>query len=181
MTRLDSLVEKLLSLSRSQSAQGLFERAPLQVDDVVSDALAAFEAVRLGQPVTLKVEVEQGLELLGDRAALAQALANLLVNAWKYTPKDKQIGLRATSADRRIEIAVSDNGPGISSDEQRRIFEAFERGRAAELAGTPGSGLGLSIVRAVVEAHHGKLELSSTPNHGSCFRVLLPRHTAHAS
>jgi two-component system phosphate regulon sensor histidine kinase PhoR len=180
--RLDSLLERLLQLSRLQARKHEFDSHPVALDDVIRDALTAAEAATLTERIDVALEVEKGLMVRGDRSALSQALANLLVNAWKYTPSEgRRIELRARASDHRhVEIAVRDNGPGVSRDEQRRIFDEFERGGAAESSGRRGSGLGLAIVRAVVRAHRGRLTLTSRPGEGAEFRIRLPRRKAAA-
>jgi len=120
--------------------------------------------------------VTPDLQVMGNQAALTQVLVNLLSNAWKHTGNKKKITLRATApSDREVEVAVHDNGPGIPPEEQKRIFGKFERGAAAVEDGTAGSGLGLAVVQAIVGAHHGRVELKSSPREGSCFRVFIPR------
>jgi signal transduction histidine kinase len=132
------------------------------VADIVADALASFDAVKVGSEVELCVKVEPNLVVFGDRAALAQAVGNLLGNAWKYTPSQgKKIDLVAASDAKHITITVGDNGEGIKVAEEKEIFEKFSRGSAAKQGGSQGSGLGLAIVRAVVEAHQGKVDVKS--------------------
>ena len=175
--RLDGLVGKLIDLSKIEHRHAAFERAVILVDDIVADALTSFEAVKVGGEVDIRVQVETNLLVFGDRAALAQALGNLLANAWKYTPaRGKQIDLSASADGKHVAIAVTDNGDGIPRLEQETIFEKFSRGSAATQRGNLGSGLGLAIVRAVVEAHQGKVDVKSDGSHGSRFRILLPRH-----
>jgi two-component system phosphate regulon sensor histidine kinase PhoR len=174
--RLDSLLERLLQLSRLQVRRQEFDDDPVRVEEVIRDALKALDAATLTEPVEVVVQVDKGLEVRGDRHALTQALANLLINAWKYTPRDgRRIELRARGGERSIDISVRDNGPGVARGEQRRIFDEFERGEAAETSGRRGSGLGLAIVRAVVRAHRGRLTVSSKPGEGADFRIRLPR------
>jgi two-component system, OmpR family, phosphate regulon sensor histidine kinase PhoR len=171
LTRLDGLVGKLIELSKIESRPTAFERHPVRVADFVGDALTAFEAMRIGggaEAADVRADLEPDLLVLGDRSALAQALGNLLSNAWKYTrPNDKTIS-----------IAVSDNGVGIPRLEQAAIFEKFERGSGAVAGGAAGSGLGLAIVRAVVEAHRGRVEVRSQVDHGARFCIVLPRYRA---
>lgn len=175
LERLDGLVSKLLELSRLESGRQAFERAPVTVDTLIQEALAGFEAVKLGTEVNLQVSVEQGLVVLGDRSSLGQVLVNLLVNAWKYTPaENKRISIRAFAQKKWVVLEVEDNGVGIPPDERKLIFETFERGRAAVVQGAQGSGLGLAIVRAVTRAHGGDVHLVSGTS-GACFRVRLPR------
>jgi two-component system phosphate regulon sensor histidine kinase PhoR len=179
--RLDLLLERLLQLSRLQARRQQFDRAPVRLADVLRDALTAFDAATLTckAQVALELESVDDLEVRGDREALGQAVSNLLINAWKYTPEqDRRIALEARPAGRHVEIAVRDNGPGVARDDQKRIFEQFERGEAGAASGHRGSGLGLAIVRAVVRAHHGRIELRSLPGEGAEFRIRLPRHRA---
>ena len=178
--RLDSLLERLLQLSRLQAhRKHEFDSNPVKLDDVIRDALSAVDAATLTEPVDVALHLEQDLSVRGDRSALTQAVANLVINAWKYTPSaGRRIELSAYGTERHVEIAVRDNGPGVSRDEQRRIFDEFERGEAAESSGRRGSGLGLAIVRAVVRAHRGRLTLTSRPGEGSEFRIRLPRGRA---
>jgi len=179
MGRLDGLVARLIELSRIESGRHAFEHKPVPIRAVIDEALAAFAAVRVGAEVDLEVEVEDGLVVRGDRAALAQAVGNLLVNAWKYTGADKHIELTARhQGQRHVAITVADNGAGIPREEQRAVFDKFERGRAAIDGGQPGSGLGLAVVRAIVAAHGGKIDLESEPQQGSRFRIVLKQVTA---
>jgi len=176
--RLDQLLERLLQLSRLQSRRQEFDRSPIKMGDVIRDALTIFDAATLSSRTEVALDLDgiDKLELRGDRVALSQALSNLLINAWKYTCEDtRRIELHARATDRHIEVAVSDNGPGIGRDEQKRIFEQFERGGAGEASGQHGSGLGLAIVRAVVRAHRGRIDLRSRPGEGAEFRIRLPR------
>ena len=179
MSRLDVLVGKLVALSRLEAGRQPFERKAVRLEDVVSEALAAFEAMRgpAGGPLSLEVEVEPDLEVIGDPAQLVQVVANLLGNAWKYTPPaNRKLGLRAKAGDRRhVMLEVYDNGPGVPEVERKRIFDEFERGRAAASTRAAGFGLGLAIVRGVVRAHGGRVELHDNPGGGALFRVVLPR------
>jgi two-component system phosphate regulon sensor histidine kinase PhoR len=176
--RLDHLLERLLQLSRLHAGRQRFQRAPVNIADVVRDALAAFNAATLSSKaeVLVDVDAQDELRVRGDREALGQAVSNLLINAWKYTPEDRRrIELSAHARDGNVEISVSDNGPGIQREDQKLIFEQFERGRSGESSGQPGSGLGLAIVHAVVRAHKGRIDLRSRPGQGAEFRIRLPR------
>ena len=180
--RLEGLVERLLELSRIETGKHDFHRDPVPIDDVVSDALTAFDVATLtsNMPMTFDVNIEPDLVVTGDRAALGQAVINLLTNAWKYTPdKNKHIQLTArTRGDKWVEIAVSDNGPGIPRDERKQIFDKFERGKDAIDSRKGGVGLGLATVRAIIRAHKGRVEVHSRVGHGSEFRIILRRRSA---
>jgi len=183
LTRLDGLVGDLIQLSKIEGTHTALVRDPVEISDVVSDALAAFEATRLAGNAKVEVEtvVQPGMTVLGNRSALAQAVGNLLSNAWKFTaPTEKKIDVRVEGDANSVSIAVSDNGLGVARAEREAIFQKFERGSAAAVGGSPGSGLGLAIVRAVVEAHRGRIEVQSRADHGTCFRIVLPRHRAAA-
>jgi two-component system phosphate regulon sensor histidine kinase PhoR len=174
--RLDRLVGRLIELSKIEHRLGVFERKLVSVSEIMADALAAFEALNVGGEVELRVKMEPGLLVLGDRAALAQALGNLLANAWKYTPaQGRQIDVVAGSDGKYATISVTDNGHGIPRIEQETIFDDYQRGSATALRGGLGTGLGLAIVRAVVEAHQGKVDVKSDGSNGARFRILLPR------
>lgn len=181
LVRLDGLVGRLIELSKIESRHAVFHRQKVLVSDIVDDALGALKALTVGDVADLDVKVEPGLAVWGDRAALAQAVANLLSNAWKYTPaKGKQIAVRAVGDLKHADIEVTDNGVGIPRAEQATIFEKFHRGAAAVNAGTPGTGLGLAVVRAIIRAHKGKVEVRSDPDHGARFRIRLPRQEGPA-
>ncbi len=174
--RLDGLVGRLIELSKIEHRHAVFDRRNVTVADIVADALASFDAVRVGSEVELCVKLEPDLVVFGDRAALAQAVGNLLGNAWKYTPaQGKKIDIVAAADAKHITITVGDNGEGIKGAEADKIFEKFSRGSAAKQRGIQGTGLGLAIVRAVVEAHQGKVDVKSIEGHGARFRIVLPR------
>lgn len=173
--RLDGLVGKLIELSKIES-NAAFDRRPVSVGEVMDDALASLASLQFSKDVDLRVNVDRGAMVYGDRSALSQAVANLLGNAWKYTPADgKEIDVRATADAKYVYIAVADNGAGVPAAERERIFEKFQRGSAAEGTGSPGTGLGLAIVRAIVRAHKGRVDVEPGVRGGACFRITLPR------
>ena len=179
LARLDGLVGRLIDLLKIESRRAAFDRRPVRVSDVVSDALAAFQAIEFGSASRIEVSLQPDLIVSGDRAALAQAVGNLLGNAWKYTgPSDKKVRIGAEGDAKNVAIIVSDNGIGIPPAEQEVIFERFRRGSGVAETATPGTGLGLAIVRAVVKAHRGRVEVRSQVGRGSTFRIVLPRARA---
>jgi signal transduction histidine kinase len=109
-----------------------------------------------------------------DEDALVTVLLNLLDNAWKYTPGEKRIGVRAYREKGRVVFAVEDNGIGIAARERKKIFRRFYQvdRRLAREAG--GCGLGLSIVEFIVRAHGGSIDVKSQPGRGSTFSVAIP-------
>ncbi len=173
--RLSGLVEKLLRLSKIEAGAHGFNSDSVCVADLIRDSIAAFDAASIHDRVEITVTQEEGLFVLGDSQALAQAMTNLLVNAWKYTdPENRQISIEARSHRRFAELFVRDNGPGIPKEEQRQIFAQFERGKSAiDDISKRGSGLGLAIVKAIVRAHKGRIDLKSSAEKGSEFRIRL--------
>lgn len=171
--RLEQLVGRVLELSRLQSSY-MFARESIEVAPLFAEAVAAFDAVTLERPTQISISIEPELVVVGDRPTLVSALANLLTNAWKYTGDDKKIELIGRTSGRWIELAVRDNGRGISRQERRTIFEQFQRGRAADESGAQGVGLGLSFVRAIARGHRGKVALDSKPGETE-FSIRLKR------
>ncbi len=174
--RLDKLVLRVLELSKMESGRHPFERARVEVADLIKDSIGAFDAATLGEPTAIEVDLEPGLALVGDRSTLSRAIANLLINAWKYTGADKRIVVSAHGVlGRFVDISVTDNGIGIDRADQHDIFDEFIRGQGAIDRGTAGVGLGLALVRAIARAHRGKVEVISRPGDGTTFRLRLPR------
>ena len=112
--------------------------------------------------------------VLADGDALAEAVQNLLDNAFKYTGTDKRIAVDVQRAGRDVEIVVSDNGPGIARADQNRIFDSFYRVDDRLSRATEGSGLGLALTRHIVHAHGGKIRVESEPGKGARFVIVLP-------
>ena len=130
--------------------------------------------------------LEPGLPpVKADRAALRRAVLNLLQNAIKYGGDSPRIGLRVTSVRAsgrpEVRIAVEDHGLGIAPGDRDRIFEPFVRGEEAQARQIRGSGLGLSLVKRIVEAHSGRISVTSTPGEGSTFVIGLPASGARSA
>lgn len=174
-TRLSAMIETVLDFSRIESGKKQYDKRPVPVAEVVTAALEAFRAQRVGEAVTVKTELAETLPTLElDSAAVEGALLNLLQNAFKYTSEDKRIVLRALVHGDEVVLEVEDNGVGIPRREQKRIFDRFYRVDSLLTRKTEGSGLGLSIAQRIVEAHGGRISLDSTVGGGSTFRIHLP-------
>jgi signal transduction histidine kinase len=163
-----------LAFSRMERNKYRFEFASVRVEEVVDAAVHA-AGERFQEPgCELTVEVAPGLSAIhADESALVTALVNLLDNAYKYTPEEKRITLRAFATNGGVCFEVRDNGIGIAPREMKKIFLKFyQADRRLSRAGG-GCGLGLSIVRFLVEAHGGSVQVASEPGKGSTFTVAL--------
>jgi signal transduction histidine kinase len=166
--RLSALVEDLLDQTRADLGALAFRPRDLDLCEVVAEAVETF---RRGRPAPLPIVVElppQPLVAPVDVGRMQQVLVNLLENAVRYSPPGSNVTvrlMRRLPATARIE--VRDAGPGLSADEQARIFDRFVRGSASE--GTSGLGLGLYLCRAIVEQHGGTIGVDSAPGAGATF------------
>ena len=172
--RMGSLVEDLLLLARLDQAREM-ESKPVDINKVVEDAVISARAAGPEHPVTLN-STNTEIFTLGDEVRIHQVVANLLANARTHTPAGTPITVTVGSTESGIEITVADKGPGLSADDQKKIFERFYRTDASRVrTGSDGSGLGLSIVDAVMRAHGGSVTVQSKPGEGALFTLLLPR------
>jgi signal transduction histidine kinase len=173
--RLSGVIENFLTFSRLERNRQKFEFSVTQPDAVVQSALEAARERLHAPDCRLEVEVSPGLlPVRADESALVTVLLNLLDNAWKYSPGEKRIAVRAYRENSRVVFAVVDNGIGIAPREQKKIFRRFYQvdRRLARDAG--GFGLGLSIVEFIVRAHGGSIAVKSQPGQGSTFSVAIP-------
>jgi len=171
-TRLADLIGDVLDTSRLEAGTFTYAFSDVDVGELVREVAAV---VDLGQEeVGVRANVARTLpRVRGDRERLRQLVLNLLTNAVKYTVAGDEIEVSAYADDGVVHVSVADNGPGISPEEQRLIFEKF--GRAAAASGSkPGAGLGLFIARSIAEAHGGTLGVVSERGEGATFTVRLP-------
>ena len=178
--RLRELVERVLRFAGAEAGQVIHEREAASLENIIEESLAATASVLESAHAQVEKVVEPNLPLvMADTVALKHAIINLLSNAAKYGCEGNNwIGISAITsggADRPVvEVRIADHGPGIPAEEQAHIFEPFYRGRRAVQAQTHGTGLGLSLVKGIVEAHEGSIELESEPGKGTVFIVRIP-------
>jgi signal transduction histidine kinase len=177
--RLRDLVEQVLRFSSASAGRVVQDLEPLSVERLIEEALEASRSAIDGSACVLESSVDAGLpQVMGDPLALRHALENLVGNAVKYGAKDGNwIGVFASKAggdSSAVEIRVADHGPGIPEEEQRRIFDPFFRGARALQDQIHGTGLGLSLVKKIVEAHGGSIRVKSAPLRGTEFIVRIP-------
>jgi len=173
--RLTHLVNNILDFASIEAGRKTFELRSCDLGHVVRETMASyrFQLEERGFEVRLSVPGDLP-STLADPDGVAQALINLLNNAVKYSPDRKEVAVRVERQDETIRIAVADRGMGIPAADRKRVFEDFFRSRAARSLGTRGSGLGLTLVRRILDAHGGTIELSSVPGEGSTFTLVFP-------
>lgn len=174
--RMARLVDDLLVYARKGSLS--LERSRVDVSDVVAEAAEEFAVPATEQGIRLEHVAPSDLWVEGDRLALRQALANLIVNALRLSPTGSLVRLTAGREGPWVWMAVQDQGPGIAPEDQDRVFQRFWRGDPREGRDAGRSGLGLTIVRQVAEAHGGLVKLVSEPGEGSAFALWLPAEAA---
>ena len=170
--RLSDLLNDFLDAERLDEGHLLLEHKLIDVGNVVAEQVRLFE----GQSEKHKLDMvlrETPLTVRGDPNRLAQVVGNLLSNAIKYSPEGGTVHVLAEREDGVVRVSVRDEGLGIPDEQQERIFVKFFRGDATA-SGIPGSGLGLTIARSVVEAHGGRMSFESGPGKGSVFWLELP-------
>ena len=172
--RMSSLVEDLLLLARlDQSRELTFD--PVDINHLVKEAVASAQAAGPGYEITVS-SVNDEVFVLGDSMRIHQAIANLLANARTHTPVGTKIAVNISQNDLETRISVSDNGPGLSEENQKRVFERFFRADPSRVRFSgEGSGLGLAIVDAVMKAHNGSVEVNSKIGDGANFTIIFPQ------
>jgi PAS domain S-box-containing protein len=182
--RLIRVVDDLMLVTRIEAGGLPLDLAPVAVPDIVNEAVssAAPEAAKKG--IQIEVSAQDGPPVQADQFRLSQLFDNLLSNAVKFTAQHDErdghdgppgrVQVTATHDDRAWQVEIEDSGIGIPASELGEIFDRFARASNARAASLPGSGLGLSVVKAIAELHGGRVEADSVEGHGTTFRVYLP-------
>ena len=176
-SRLATLVQEIIDLSRLQEPDALVKAELVQVDDVVEEALDRVRVAAEAHGISLVRGGERGLRVYGDEALLTTAVRNLLDNAIRYSPGAGRVSIGVKAAEGMVRIAVVDQGMGIPAEAQSRVFERFYRLDEARSRDTGGTGLGLSIVKHIAADPGGEVTLWSKEGRGSTFTLVIPQVT----
>ena len=171
---LRNIIDELLELSALDTGHAAVSMAPVDLADVVRESVERTRAVIDGASLVLAADLPAELVLPGDRRRLRQIVDNLLGNAVKYSPDGGRITVTLRACGRAAELAVSDTGIGISPEEREKLFIRLYRSSRVRDRAIPGTGLGLAMSRAVVQRHHGTIELADNEGKGTTVLVRLP-------
>ncbi|TDC58885.1 HAMP domain-containing histidine kinase [Micromonospora sp. KC207] len=170
-TRMGQLVNELLVLAKLDEGRPL-DRAQVDLTHLATEAVADARAIDPDRP--LSVQAPGSIVMSGDELRLRQLLANLLSNVRRHTPPGTAAEVRLSTSDGVAVIEVADDGPGLTEEDSRRVFERFYRSATSRGRQREGSGIGLAIVAAIAEAHGGTAEVTSVPGEGTVFTVRIP-------
>jgi signal transduction histidine kinase len=173
--RLARLVDNVLNFSRLEKRSKEFNFKPTDIGDVVRKSVEAYKFYAEQRDVSIRLNISTNLpRIYADSEAISQVVMNLVDNAIKYSPENGVINVNVFRRGKTILIRVSDRGIGIDKEDLDKIFDKFYRGKTAENLGTGGTGLGLTLARAIIKAHGGDIKVRSKKGSGSRFTVVLP-------
>jgi signal transduction histidine kinase len=170
-----ALINDILDLAKIEAGQMQLSDEIVSVGSVLERVAALAERQAAPRRITIDVRVADGAEFVrGDHHRLEQVLVNLVSNAVKFTPDGGRVDIEARGAGADLMVSVRDTGIGILPEQRQKIFEAFSQGKQLSEGVPEGTGLGLSLVKGLVELHGGRVVVESQPEHGSNFVVTLP-------
>ena len=169
------LINDLLDVAKMEAGQRHLEQTPLHLEEVLADVAELLKAKAQDQKISLVLSVPPDLPVIcADRRGLEEIFTNLVSNAINYSPDGGEVRIAAQARGPCLEVLVSDHGVGIAPEEIDKIFTKFYRAKDPKTRHIVGTGLGLAIVKAMVEAHHGNIEVASEAGAGTTFKILLP-------
>jgi signal transduction histidine kinase len=172
--QLRKIVEGLFALSRLDAGEGLEQSTPFDLSELAATTADQMGLLAVDKRISIHCHSADKIVIHGDRARLKQVIVNLLDNAIKYTPIGGKIDVSVTRQNGKAVLEVADNGIGISAEALPHLFQRFYRVDKARSRELGGAGLGLSIVKSICAAHHGKVEAQSRDGEGTRFIVELP-------
>ena len=177
--RLIRLINDILDVERIESGHLFVRREPCELADILRTTVESLRTLAMESHVTLEIEAEASAVVTGDPDRLVQVFTNLISNAVRFSPRGESVTVTLKTTATSVVVFVSDRGPGIPLEFRRRIFGKFQQAESNGSAG--GAGLGLAIVRAIVERHGGSIRFDSAPGHGTTFITELPYTAPTAS
>ncbi len=175
--RILAMLDTLMDISEAETGTMRLALAPVDLDALVREVVSVYEDVAEDKQIDLRTALDEAVSVTGDRDRLRQVLANLVDNAIKYTPPGGRVTVSAAADEDSIRIEVADTGIGIAAHDLPRIWERLYRGDHSRAE--RGLGLGLSLVRAIVRAHGGTVDVQTELGRGSTFTIRLPKGTEH--
>ncbi len=178
--RLGRLVSALLSLSRLENRSTPMKEEVVDVGDLISQIVATHEAFVADSGLSLAYEMEKNVLVKGDADMIRQATANLISNAVRYTPEGGHITVKVSRGDIMAAISVRDTGIGLTPEECKMVFSRFWRADAGRARASGGLGIGLAVVKEIVDRHHGWVQVEGKKDEGACFTIHLPLYDPEA-
>ncbi len=172
--RLGRLVSALLSLSRLENRSTPMKEEVVDVGELISSIVATHEAFVADSGLTLTYEMEKNVLVKGDADMIRQATANLISNAVRYTPEGGHITVKVSRGDIMAAISVRDTGIGLTPEECKMVFSRFWRADAGRARASGGLGIGLAVVKEIVDRHHGWVQVEGKKDEGACFTIHIP-------
>ncbi len=171
--RLIEMINTMLEITKTEAGVAELASERVDVQEIAAEAVDLFRPLAEDKQVAVKLSGSPDpVFVMGDRAKLQRAVANLLDNAINYTPSGGRVTVSVHSTPESVRLQIADTGCGISEEELPHIFKRFYRGDRSR--STPGSGLGLSLALAIIKAHHGEIRVESSPGKGSKFTIIIP-------
>jgi len=167
------MLNTLMDISEAETGALKLKLEPVNISELLENVVELYRYVAEDKQLVVHTAYPRELYVTADRHRLRQALANLLDNALKYTPRGGRVEVQASAHPQEVVINIKDSGPGIPPEEIPKIWDRLYRGDQSR--SQRGLGLGLSLVKAIVSAHRGQVEVASQPGVGSCFSVHLPK------
>ena len=174
-TELHRYIKTILHITRVESRDFRISKDATDINEIVEAVVQQLEPLAKNKKISIRLELEPMFLIEADHVLIHEVILNIIENAIKYSPDESVVKITTQEVDDNVLVMVEDAGPGISEDEQQKIFEKFYRGEISKLH-TKGSGLGLYLVKYFVELHHGKILLESQPKKGTKIGFSLPLH-----
>lgn len=178
--RLSRLVDALLKLSRLESRTKPIEQKKVDLTEMLSSVVQTHQAYIHDAGLNLEFEYDPHVYVFGDADLLRQATANLISNAVRYTPEGGTITIMARKGDLMGQIVVKDTGIGLTPEEAKLVFQRFWRADSGRARATGGLGIGLSVVKEIVEQHNGWVRVEGRPNEGASFTIYIPLYSENS-